>query len=154
MSVVRSTPPARALSAGVIALALGTLMCGDGLPWLNTHDAPLGDYEVSAEWPVLPQGYVLGEVTGVAVDSKDRVFIFHRADKQWDNDSVITLPTVLVMDGDSGEVIATWGANLFKVPHGLSIDAEDNVWLTDVKLNRVYKFSPEGQLLLQVGEDS
>jgi DNA-binding beta-propeller fold protein YncE len=38
------------------------------------------------------------------------------------------------------------------MPHGLSIDGHDNVWLTDVALQQVYKFSPEGELLLTIGE--
>jgi peptidylamidoglycolate lyase len=38
------------------------------------------------------------------------------------------------------------------MPHGLTIDAHDNVWLTDVALQQVYKFSPEGELLLTLGE--
>ena len=134
----------------------GTLLllsCGGGMKHLQTVDSAVGDYEADESWPTLPGNYVLGEVTGVAVDSKDRVFIFHRADKQWGNDELISKPTVLVLDGATGRMVATWGENLFKVPHGLSIDEEDNVWLTDVRLHRVFKFSPDGQLLLQLGED-
>ena len=126
--------------------------CGGGMMHLQTTGDTVGEYQAEESWPVLPEGYVLGEVTGVAVDSKDRVFIFHRADKQWGNDELIARPTVLVLDGETGRVVTTWGENLFKVPHGLSIDEEDNVWLTDVRLHRVFKFSPDGQLLLQMGE--
>jgi peptidylamidoglycolate lyase len=38
------------------------------------------------------------------------------------------------------------------MPHGLTIDGHDNVWLTDVALQQVYKVSPEGKLLLTLGE--
>jgi hypothetical protein len=146
---IRSPERRRALRlTGTLLL----LSCGGGMKHLQTAGDSEGEYPVVESWPVLPEGYVLGEVTGVAVDSKDRVFIFHRADKQWGNDALITRPTVLVLDGDTGRMVATWGENLFKVPHGLSIDEDDNVWLTDVKLQRVFKFSPDGQLLLQLGE--
>ena len=43
-------------------------------------------------------------------------------------------------------------ANRFAMPHGLTIDDHDNVWLTDVALQQVYKFSHEGDLLLALGE--
>jgi peptidylamidoglycolate lyase len=51
-----------------------------------------------------------------------------------------------------GKSNCRWPENLFAMPHGLTIDAHDNVWLTDVALQQVYKFSPEGQLLLTLGE--
>jgi peptidylamidoglycolate lyase len=38
------------------------------------------------------------------------------------------------------------------MPHGLTIDDHDNVWLTDVALQQVYEFSPDGRLLLTLGE--
>ena len=36
-------------------------------------------YRVVHGWPVLPDGFVLGQVSGVAVDSHNHVFVFHRA---------------------------------------------------------------------------
>jgi peptidylamidoglycolate lyase len=38
------------------------------------------------------------------------------------------------------------------MPHGLTIDSENNVWLTDVALHQVFKFSPDGKRLLVLGE--
>jgi peptidylamidoglycolate lyase len=38
------------------------------------------------------------------------------------------------------------------MPHGLTIDAEDNLWLTDVGLHQVFKFDPSGNLLMILGE--
>lgn len=146
---LRSLEKTRALR---LTSTLLLVSCGGGMKHLHTTGDAVGGYEAVESWPVLPEGYLLGEVTGVAVDSKDRVFIFHRAGKQWGNDELISRPTVLVLDGETGRMVATWGENLFKVPHGLSIDEDDNVWLTDVKLHRVFKFSPDGQLLLQLGE--
>ena len=40
--------------------------------------------------------------------------------------------TILSIDGETGEVLSMWGENLFAVPHGLTVDHEDNVWVTDV----------------------
>jgi DNA-binding beta-propeller fold protein YncE len=45
-----------------------------------------------------------------------------------------------------------WGANEFALPHSLTVDSHDNVWITDVALQQVFKFSPEGKLLMVLGE--
>jgi DNA-binding beta-propeller fold protein YncE len=58
----------------------------------------------------------------------------------------------LVLESKTGRVLRAWGANLFVVPHGVTIDDRDNVWLTDVKLHQVFKYSPSGRLILAVGE--
>jgi peptidylamidoglycolate lyase len=113
-------------------------------------------YQVVAGWPTLPAGTVTGQVAGVDVDAQGRVFIFRRADKVWDSETfdpgVIPAPTVLVLDGESGELLAAWGENRFVMPHGLTVDHEGNVWLTDVGLHQVFKFDAEGNLLLTLGE--
>lgn len=41
------------------------------------------------------------------------------------------------------EEMFSWGANLFYMPHGLTIDNHDNIWVTDVALHQVLKFSPK-----------
>jgi len=115
------------------------------------------DYRLVHGWPVLPQAEVLGSVAGVAVDSHDNVFVFHRANRKWPSSDVLTLttisrPTIEIFDGHTGALRQSWGANLFAMPHGLSIDDHDNVWLTDLALQQVYKFSPDGRLLLTLGE--
>jgi peptidylamidoglycolate lyase len=57
-----------------------------------------------------------------------------------------------VIDGKSGKLITSWGAGRFIMPHGLTIDHDDNVWLTDVGLHQVFKFTHDGKLLLTLGE--
>jgi len=106
-------------------------------------------------WPKLPEGHVLGLCAGVGVDAQNRVFVFHRSGQKWSNPfpkELIPQPTVSVFDGGSGSLLATWGANLFIMPHGLTADHEGNLWLTDVGLHQVFKFTPEGKLLLTLGE--
>src|SRR5580698_5097735 len=115
------------------------------------------NYHVVHGWPVLPEGEVLGSVSGIGVDSHGSVFVFHRAGRSWPESDVLDLtpiarPTIDVFDGHSGALLGRWGANRFAMPHGLSIDGHDNVWLTDVALQQVFKFSHEGELLLTLGE--
>jgi peptidylamidoglycolate lyase len=116
---------------------------------------PSEPYAVVHGWPVLPDGVVLGQVSGVAVDSHNHVFVFHRAENSWANDKThpITAPTVLCFDGESGELLASWGENRFLEPHGLRVDAHDNVWVTDRALQQVFKFSHDGKLLLTIGTE-
>jgi peptidylamidoglycolate lyase len=112
-------------------------------------------YEVVHGWPELPTGKILGQATGVGVDSHGNVYVFHRAGREWAEPlptEPIVDPTVWVFDGRSGRLLRSWGADLFVMPHGLTIDAHDNVWLTDVGLQQVFKFSPDGRLLLAIGE--
>ena len=119
--------------------------------------APAPGYHVVHGWPVLPEGRILGSVSGCAVDSHDDVLVFHRNERIWPDSDVlsvvpITQPTVTLFDGRTGRVVADWGANFFAMPHGLSVDRNDNLWLTDVALQQVFKFSHDGKPLLTIGE--
>jgi peptidylamidoglycolate lyase len=112
-------------------------------------------YEVVPDWPQLPAGEVLGLCAGVGVDSQQRVYLFHRRERAWSNPfptDPIRETTVTVFDGETGAILTSWGAGEFMMPHGLSIDHEDQVWLTDVALHQVFKYSPSGQRLMALGE--
>jgi DNA-binding beta-propeller fold protein YncE len=133
--------------ATLLAVVLGTV---------PVAAAPSGNrYEVVHGWPVLPDGEMLGQTSGVAVDSHGNVLVFHRADRRWREPlklDAIKLPTLILLDGRTGETLKQWGSDLFALPHGLTIDDHDNVWVTDVALNQVFKFSPDGKLLMTLGE--
>jgi peptidylamidoglycolate lyase len=45
----------------------------------------------------------------------------------------------------------SWGANYFIMPHGLTVDKDNNIWVTDVGLHQIFKFSHNGQLLMTLG---
>ena len=113
-------------------------------------------YAVVHGWPELPVGRTLGQATGVGVDSHNHVFVFHRAGREWSDPfpaDPIETPAVMVFDGDTDKMLAEWGSNMFVMPHGLSVDAENNVWMTDVGRHQVFKFSHDGDLLLTLGEN-
>lgn len=145
-------PPWAALSLLLLAPLLATPGCSDERPAPEKPPAE-ATYEVVSGWPSLPEGVELGESAGVAVDSHNHVFVFHRAGAEFTNDALIAKPTVLCVDGSTGALISQWGEGRFIVPHGLSIDADDNVWLTDVRLNRIFKFSHDGEPLMELGID-
>jgi len=64
----------------------------------------------------------------------------------------IPRPTIWVFGGTTGRFLRSWGENAFRMPHGLTVDRQDNVWVTDVGLHQVFKFSHDGRLLLKLGE--
>jgi len=97
-------------------------------------------YQVVHGWPKLPHELTLGQVSGVDVDSHNHVFVFHREN-----------PPILCLDGASGRLLHSWGHNQFIRPHGLKVDQQDNVWVTDVYRHQVFKFSHSGKLLLTLG---
>jgi len=123
----------------------------------STEISQSGFYEVVHGWPELPRGELLGAVAGVGVSPRGDVFVFRRAGRAWPGSdeldtSAIARPTVLVFDGPTGKLRASWGAHQFAMPHGLTVDSDGNVWLTDVALQQVYKYSADGRRLLVLGE--
>ncbi len=109
---------------------------------------------VDAGWPTIPAGAKFGEVSAVDIDAAGNVWVLHRAGRKWEEPfpgEPIAEPTVFKFAPD-GTLLAKWGAGLFVMPHGISIDPEGKVWITDVAHEQVFRFSPEGQLELTLGE--
>jgi peptidylamidoglycolate lyase len=111
-------------------------------------------YEEVKDWLKLPPGVQLGETAGVAVDVNGHVLIFHRPGRGFDLTATtkLTEPTVIEIDANTGKLISSWGSNMFLVPHGITIDAQNNVFLTDVSLQQVFKFTHDGKVILALGE--
>ncbi len=96
-------------------------------------------YRVVPDFPQLPAGWALGGVSGVAVNSHGQVIIFHRGDHP------------LIILAKEGKFIRSLGEGWFTSPHGLRIDQQDNLWVTDVGNHTVTKISQEGKVLLSLG---
>ncbi|HEX4216471.1 MAG TPA: peptidyl-alpha-hydroxyglycine alpha-amidating lyase family protein [Candidatus Dormibacteraeota bacterium] len=97
-------------------------------------------YRVLEGWEQLPEGFHHGDVDGVGVDSRDRVFLFTREEAR-----------VLVYDRD-GSFVASWGEDLFTPrTHGLTVAPDDTVFCVDEGHNAVYHFTAEGRLLQTIG---
>ncbi len=98
-----------------------------------------GSYEV-ASFGRLPDGLEWGSVSSVTVHN-GHVFALRRA-----------APNVVEMTPD-GKVVNSWGDNsLYRIAHSIDFDADGNIWTTDSADNVVYKFSPNGDLLLTLGK--
>jgi DNA-binding beta-propeller fold protein YncE len=100
-------------------------------------------YEKLDDWDHTVRGYRLpGMVSEVAVDSQDNVYAFCRPEQGE--------PPMLVFSRE-GDFLATWGAGIFTEPHGLYIDADDMVYVTDREDHTVRKFTKDGDLLMTLG---
>jgi peptidylamidoglycolate lyase len=114
-------------------------------------------YELVNNWPQLPNDLKLGNPTGIDIDTNQNLVVFHRAGRKWPligsmPDEPIKHKTILFINKENGKLITSWGDNLFIMPHGLTVDSENNIWVTDVGLHQVFKFSHDGKLLLTLGE--
>lgn len=112
------------------------------------------EYEPIILWPKTKEDkQIAGEASGVAVNSNGDIYYVHRGSANYGGKEVIKEPTVIVMDGQTFEVKDQWGEDRFLSPHGLEIDQEDNIWITDISLNKVFKFTPDGKLIQEFGDD-
>ena len=106
----------------------------------------LGDgfytYAPALDWARLPPEVHLGDVAGIAVDDRDRVYLFNRGD------------TPIVVLSRDGQLLNTWGQGIFTNPHGASIGPDQCIYLTDNFDHTVRKFTLEGRLLLEIGTPS
>jgi peptidylamidoglycolate lyase len=141
-------------SAGAAVAAILLVALGGGFNRRSIAATSTNRYEEVKNWPRLPAGLQLGECAGVAVDARGHVFVFHRPGRGFDTAAteVLKEPTVLELDATSGALLNAWGANRFLVPHGITIDAANNVFLTDVGMQQVFKFSHDGRPILALGE--
>ena len=94
----------------------------------------------SAAWGKLPAGLEWEAASQVSTTPEGQIVVLRRAN-----------PFFVVMT-PAGEVVRTWGENLFRVAHGLRIDRKGFLWVTDNADNFVQKFSPDGKLLLTLGQ--
>jgi len=100
-------------------------------------------------------GLKVGQVSAVSVNPNDQPVIFHRGSTVWDQHSFgrdkklvhpnfINEDTIITLDPDTGKTISSFGKGLFLMPHGLTVDAEGNHYVTDVGLHQVMRI-PAGQ---------
>jgi len=136
--------------------ATGNPITGEGLP----NPAPM----VTANWGKLPSGRMWGSSAGIEIDPIDgNIWAYERcgagalADDRISCDSNPVDP-IFKFDRNTGEVLANFGGGIMVTPHGIHVDREGNVWVTDfagnegrTKGHQVHKFSPDGKLLMSLG---
>jgi streptogramin lyase len=161
-----------------------------------TNDAP-NPYRTVEDWAKLPEGRMWGSLSAVDID-KDGKSIWV-AERCGGNSACLDSPTVdpILKFDSSGKLLKTFGAGMLVSPHGIYVDRDGNVWVTDYQDNaprpargargaapaagqpappapapppqaaargpagpaagstkghQVFKFSPDGKLLMTLGE--
>ena len=139
-----------------MSMSTGNPITGQGLPNPNPT--------VMANWGDLPEGREWGTTAGIDIDPIDgHIWAYERCAAGSLDGGGISCDTNVVdpifkFDRNTGEVLANFGAGLFVTPHGIHVDSDGNVWVTDfagnqagTKGHQVFKFSPTGEVLLTLG---
>jgi DNA-binding beta-propeller fold protein YncE len=127
-------------------------------------------FEVDPFWPKpLPNKWILGQVSGIATDRNDCIWVVHRPGSLTPRERAaeqnppqakccLAAPPVLVFD-QSGNLVRHWGGpgEGFQWPeseHGIFIDDNDFVWLAGngKKDGQLLKFAMDGKFVLQIGK--
>ena len=118
-------------------------------------------FRVDPGWPkALPNHWLVGAVAGVAVDSKDHVWIIHRPSTLQPNETRAAwqaAPPVLEFDPE-GILVSSWGGpgqgyEWPELEHGVFVDSRNNVWIGGggTKDAQILKFTRDGKFLMQIG---
>jgi len=97
----------------------------------------------------LPAGGVWGVMSAVGVDANDNVFAFKRSDP---GQKTAPLNSKIMVFDSHGKLLSTWGDNFVLSAHGLRLDSNGFVWITDKTGDQVFKFTPGGHLLMTLGK--
>ena len=139
------------------AAAAGNPITGEGIP--NPTST------VIENWGDLPEGREWGSTAGIDIDPHDgQVWAYERCGAGNFGGGVAIncdsnpVDPIFKFDRNTGEVLANFGGGIMVTPHGIHVDADGNVWVTDfagneagTKGHQVHKFSSTGELLMSLG---
>ena len=151
---------ARTLSSALLLLIAGPALA----------QGPVPQFQVEALWPKpLPNNWLLGQVSGLAVDRNNNIWVVHRpgslspreraAEQNPPQAKCCVAPPPVLVFNQAGEVIRHWGGpgqgyNWPKSEHGIYIDANEFVWLAgnDKTDGQLLKFTMDGKFVMQIGK--
>lgn len=149
MLITPRRTPRIALAAGIALFAAPALA-----QTADPNSAP-NPYAIDAGWakPALGRGF--GSTIGLAIDADGKsVWVYDRCGSFTCEKSKIA--PVIKYDG-AGKAVAAIAADIVNSSHGLHVDRDNNIWITDFvgkdgRGHAVYKFSPDGKLLMTLGK--
>ena len=144
-----------------------------------TNSAP-NPYQTIEGWAKMPEGRTWGATSAVDIDKDGKtIWVAERcaANRCFNNQTAVASPLDVVLKFDAtGKLVKSFGAGMFVFPHGIHVDRDGNIWVTDGADNfpargrgaaadaplppppdkpighQIYKFSPDGKLLLTLGK--
>jgi DNA-binding beta-propeller fold protein YncE len=131
------------------ALVASALLSGGGTA--IAQQPPEIRYKSVPDFLKLPADLYLGEVAGVAVNSKGHIFVFSRGNTT--GPAYGAAAAQLLEFAPDGKFLREIGHNLYawSFAHTVKIDRHDNIWVTDKGSDMVIKFSPEGRVEMVFG---
>jgi sugar lactone lactonase YvrE len=155
------------MSVLALTLAAATVAAQANMAPVNSLPNP---YRTIEGWAKMPEGRTWGSTSAVAIDRDGQsIWVAERCGANACVGS--SLDPVLKFDA-SGNLVAHFGAGMIDSPHGIFVDRDENVWVVDCsctgggrgrggaapatagppKGHQVFKFSPEGKLLMTLGK--
>jgi len=171
----------------LVTIAVAVALSGR-MAYAQTNAQPTNSaanpYETVKDWAKLPEGRTWGSTSAVEIDKDGKsIWVAERCGQNSCLDrttgQMSNLPSILKFDA-SGKLVKSFGQGMLIFPHGIFVDREGNVWVTDgqddspqpargaapaprgsglagprpgaTKGNQVFKFSPDGKLLMTLGK--
>ena len=123
-------------------------------------------FTVDPAWPSIPNNWVLGEVTSIATDSRDHIWVLHVPGSIPESQRANAAPPVLEFD-QAGKLLTSWGGptggeQWLGREHGIFVDADNYVWIggragwprpttPGLSDDVIMKFTTAGKLVMQIG---
>ncbi|MBM3795487.1 MAG: hypothetical protein FJW31_15810 [Acidobacteria bacterium] len=121
------------------ALVAATLALAAEQGWVP-HEGGLLKYRVNIRFgeepDTMPAGWKFGRVSAVGVDAQGEVYVFQRGPKA---------DPIIVFDA-KGKYLRSWGKGMFGTAHGLRLDRNRKVWVTDNGAHQVFRFAMSASL--------
>jgi NHL repeat-containing protein len=146
----------RASLALALAVSSAALLSAQAAPkWKST--TPINDrpnpYRRDANWAQLPAGLKWGAVIGAEPGPDGNIYVVHRC---FENSCAGRAEPPILKFDPSGRLLASWGSGAYIFPHGLHVDEQGNVWVTDAqgkdgKGHQLFKYDGNGKLLMTIG---
>jgi sugar lactone lactonase YvrE len=139
------------LAAGVAAIALSGVAEDVRAQAPNSQPNP---YLTVENFFKLPEGRKVGSTAAIDIDRDgSSIWIFERCGAATCEGSTLA---PLVKFDSSGKAVKSLGAGMFLYPHGIHVDREGNIWVSDGrgkdgKGQQVFKLNPDGKVLLTLG---
>jgi sugar lactone lactonase YvrE len=145
-----------------MTVLLLVVLAGDGLAQITTNP-----YRAIYGWEKMPPGRTLGVIAGIYTDP-DQKHLWMLSRCEGDGNACLGSKVDPILKFDlNGNLVKSFGAGMFVWPHGFFVDHEGSVWVTEGapageargaqghkagKGHQVFKFSPDGKVLMTLGE--
>ncbi len=116
---------------------------------------PPNPYQTIEGWAKLPAGRTWGSTSAVDIDRDGKsIWVGERCGT---NSCAGSKSDPILKFDSNGNLVKSFGSGMFIFPHGIFVDKEDNIWITDGQGkdgigHQVFKFSPDGKVLMTLGK--